>query len=74
MSAVAYTLNASDPTALDSVEFALDAAATNDQIKLVAAGSTWYNCTVVTGNNWTCNTTGASVGSMDELTVVATSN
>lgn len=74
VSAVAYTLNASDPTALDSVEFTLDAAATNVQIKLVAAGSTWYDCAVVTGNNWTCDTTGASVGSMDELTVVATSN
>lgn len=74
VSAVVYNLNASDPSSLDSVDFTLDAAATNVQIKLVAAGSTWYDCVVVTGNNWTCTTTGATVSSMDELTVVATSN
>ncbi len=74
VSAVAYNLNATDPSALDSVDFTLDAAATQVTIKLVAAGSTWYDCSVVTGNNWTCDTTGATVSSMDELTVVATSN
>jgi hypothetical protein len=74
VSAVVYNLNASDPTSLDSVDFTLDAAATNVQIKLVAAGSTWYDCVVDTGNDWTCDTTGATVSSMDELTVIATSN
>jgi hypothetical protein len=74
VSNVAYNLNSSDPSALDSVDFTLSAAATNVQIKLVSAGSTWYACTVVTGNDWTCDTSGATVLSMDELRVVATSN
>lgn len=76
VSSVVYNLNSSDPTLLDSVDFTLDAAAVNVQIKLVAAGSTWYTCSVVSGNNWTCDTTSPaqSVSTMDELEVVATSN
>jgi hypothetical protein len=74
VSAIAYNLNATDPTLLDSVDFTLSAAATNVKIKLVDAGTTWYDCTVVTSNNWTCDTTGATVAEMDNLTVVATSN
>ncbi len=71
---VVYNLNATDPQNLDSVNFTLSAAATTVKIKLVAAGSTWYNCTVVLNNDWTCTTTGATVSSMDQLNVVATSN
>ena len=74
VSNIAYNLNSSDPSQLDSVDFTLSAAAVNVSIKLVAAGSIWYDCTVVTGNDWTCDTTGASVSAMDQLTVVATSN
>ena len=76
VSNVVYNLNASDPTQLDSVDLTLDAAATNVQIKLVAAGSTWYDCTNGTGNNWSCDTTtpAQTVASMDELEVVANSN
>ena len=77
VSNVAYNLNATDPSSLDSVDFTLSAAATQAQIKLVAAGSTWYTCAIVTGNNWTCDTTVgtvATVASMDELKVVAASN
>ena len=74
VSNVAYNLNAADPTAVDSVDFTLSAAATQAQIKLVATGSTWYTCSIVTGNDWTCDTSGATVGSMDELKVVAASN
>ena len=76
VSNVVYNLNASDPTQLDSVDLTLDAAATNVQIKLVAAGSTWYDCTNGTGNDWSCDTTtpAQTVASMDELEVVANSN
>lgn len=76
VSNVGYTLNTSDPSVLDAVTLTLDAAATNVKIKLVAAGSTWYDCTVVTGNNWTCDTTSPTqtVATMDELEVVASSN
>ena len=74
VSNVAYNFNATDPSTVDSVNFTLSAAATQAQIKLVAAGSTWYTCSIVTGNDWTCDTTGAAVGTMDELKVVAASN
>ncbi len=74
VSNVVYNLNATDPSNLDSVNFTLSAAAATVKIKLVAAGSTWYNCTVVTGNNYTCATSGATVSSMDQLNVVASSN
>lgn len=76
VSNVVYNLNASDPTLLDSVDLSLDAAATNVQIKLVAAGSTWYDCTNGSGNDWSCDTTtpAQTVASMDELEVVANSN
>jgi hypothetical protein len=74
VSSVVYNLNSSDPATLDSVDFTLSAAAANVQVKLVSAGSTWYACAVVSGNDWTCNTAGATVVSMDELRVVATSN
>jgi hypothetical protein len=72
VSNVAYTLNATNPANLDSVAFTLDAAATVAKIKLVAAGSTWFNCTNPSGNNWTCATTGAAVAPADQLQVVAT--
>jgi hypothetical protein len=74
VSNVVYNLNATNPASLDSVDFTLSAAATQAQIKLVAAGSTWYTCTIVTGNDWTCDTTGATVATIDELKVVAASN
>lgn len=74
VSAVAYTLDPVDPSLLDAVSFTLDAAATTVKIKLVAAGSTWYNCTNSAVNDWTCDTTGATVESMDELMVIALSD
>lgn len=76
VSAVVYNLNALDPTLLDSVEFTLSAAATQAKIKLVAAGSTWYDCTNTLNNDWTCATTSPaqSVETMDELNVVAVGN
>jgi hypothetical protein len=74
VSAVAYNLNATTPANIDSVTFTLSAAATVVKAKLVAAGSTYYNCTVVSGNNWSCATTSpqATVATADQLTIVAT--
>ena len=76
VSNVVYNLNSSDPTLLDSVDLTLDAAAINVKIKLVNAGSTWYDCSVVSGNDWTCDTStpAQTVATMDELEVVASSN
>jgi hypothetical protein len=71
VSNVAYNLNATNPSTLDSVEFTLDAAASVAKIKLVSSGSTWFDCTS-SGNDWTCATTGAAVAPADQLQVVAT--
>lgn len=72
---VAYNLDGTDPRLLDSVSFTLSAAAGTVQIKLVDAGSTWYDCdNGGAGNNWTCDTADFAVSSIDQLDVVATSN
>lgn len=72
---IAYSLNATDPSNIDAVTFTLSAAATTVKAKLVSTGSTWYTCSVVTGNNWSCATTSpqATVAGSDQLTVTATS-
>jgi hypothetical protein len=69
---VAYTLDGSDPTLINSVTFTLDSAATFAQIKLVTGGTPWYSCTN-TLLVWTCNTTDpqATVATMTGLTIVA---
>jgi hypothetical protein len=68
---VAYQLNAANPQNIDSVTFTLDKAATTVKVQLVSAGP-WYSCSVVTGNNWSCTTTGATAATASQLTVVAT--
>ena len=73
VSNVAYTLDAT-PTDLAAVTFTLDKAATTVKAQLVSAG-TWYACSVVSGNNWSCNTTvgtQATAAAANQLTVVAT--
>jgi hypothetical protein len=72
ISGIAYTLNGTTPTTIDTVSFTISpAAAGTVRIKLVNAGSTWYNCTNTAGAV-SCTTTGASVVSADQLRVVAT--
>ena len=72
VSNIQYHLNATDSGNIDSVSFTLSASAGTVKIKLVAAGSTWYDCTNTSGNNWSCTTTGATVLSADQLRVIAT--
>ena len=73
VSAIAYTLNGTDPSDLDQVDFDLDVAAGTVEIKLVAAGSNWYSCTDGAGFAWSCDTTSpqATVATADELQVVS---
>ena len=74
---VVYTLNATTPTTLDSVSFDLGAAAATGKVKaqLVATTGTWYTCTQVGVTTvWTCDTTGLTASSIDQLRVVAASN
>jgi len=70
---VHYNLNAVNPQNIDSVSFTMTTAITGGstvRIKLVAAGSTWYACTVASGTNVTCITTGASGPTTDSLRLV----
>jgi hypothetical protein len=73
LASVHYNLNASNPQNIDSVTFTTTTAITSGstvRIKLVAAGSTWYTCTVAGGTNVACTTTGATVLAADSLRVV----
>jgi hypothetical protein len=73
VSNIAYHLN-TDPTRIDSVLFTLDAFATTVKIKLNYSVSTWYACSPVTGNDWICQTDGATTQTADKLTVFAAGN
>ncbi len=74
ITSVAYELNTTDPSTLDSVSFDTGAAATNVQVQLVSSTGSWYACELTTGTTWSCDTTGLTVSSIDQLRVVATSN
>jgi hypothetical protein len=72
VSAVAYTLSASDPANIDSVAFTLDSAASTVKAKLVQASSTYTDCSVVGGTSVSCDfSPDVSVLAADELSVVA---
>jgi len=74
VTSVAYTLNATDPSTLDAVTFDVGAAAVQVKVQLVATTGTWYACVKGTGTTWSCDTTGLTVSSIDQLRVVAASN
>lgn len=71
--AVAYTINSSNPQNLDSLAFTI-APTTTSAVKIrLAGGGTWYSCTNTAGAV-TCNTTvgtQATVAAAANLTVVA---
>jgi hypothetical protein len=60
-----------NPSRIDSVSFTLNAAANIVKIKLLSSQSNWYDCNSINSVDWICETTGASVKSVDQLTVVA---
>ncbi len=73
ISNVAYTLD-TNPQNIALVSFNLSSDAANVKIKLVAAGSTWYTCSVTHSAPYPviCNTSNATIASADELRIVAT--
>jgi hypothetical protein len=72
VSAVAYTLSASNPANIDSVAFTLSSSATTVKAKLVQASSTYTSCAVSGGTSVTCDfSPDVAVLSADELSVVA---
>jgi hypothetical protein len=72
VSSVDYTLNATDPGAMDAVAFTLSATpSASATIKVqVVDGGAWYDCTNDVADV-TCDTTGATVVDADQLRVVA---
>lgn len=69
---VKYNLNGTNPSNIDSVGFTVNSAppaGSTMKVKLVAAGSTWYDCTNA-GTAVSCPTAGATVAAADQLQVV----
>ena len=72
VSAIHYTLDATDPSKINTVDFTLDHAATFVKVKLVAAGTTYYGCTITGGTSVSCTVGGAvTVLAADQLRVIA---
>jgi hypothetical protein len=77
VSGVHYTLNATNPANIDSLSFTIAPAVPAGgtvQVKLVAAGTTFSGCTVTSGTNVTCpssGTLGVTALAADELRVIA---
>ena len=74
VSGVAYTLNATTPTDIDSMTFTLNASATTAKAKIVSGSSTYTSCSISGGVNVTCDfSPDNAVTSADQLSVIATS-
>jgi len=74
VSAVAYQLNATTPSDIDSMTFTLSANASKAKAKIVSGSSTYTDCTIASGINVTCNfSPDIAITTADELSVIATS-
>ena len=73
VTSVAYGLNASTPTNIDTVTFTISPASATTVKAQVATGGTWYSCTNTTGSV-SCATTSPqlTVATAATLNVVAT--
>jgi hypothetical protein len=77
VSAVHYTLNATNPANIDSLSFTIAPAVPAGgtvEVKLVAAGTTFSGCTVTGGTSVTCpssGTLGVTALAADQLRVIA---
>jgi hypothetical protein len=74
VSSVAYGLNSTTPTSIDSVTFTISPTSAGTVKIQLASGGSWYSCTNTSGSV-SCNTTSpqATVAAATQLTVVATS-
>jgi hypothetical protein len=74
VSSVAYGLNATTPTNIDSVTFTISPTSAGTVKIQLASGGSWYSCTNTSGSV-SCGTTSpqATVAAATQLTVVATS-
>jgi hypothetical protein len=75
VSAVAYQLNATTPSNIDSVTFTLSANASTAKAKIVSGSTTYTNCTIAANNvDVTCDfSPDIAITTADQLSVIATS-
>lgn len=74
VSGIAYTLNATTPTDIDSLAFTLNANATTAKAKIVSGSTTYTACTIAGGVNVTCDfIPDIAISTVDQLSVIATS-
>ncbi len=74
VSAVAYQLNATNPSNIDSMTFTLSANAATVKAKVATGTATYTDCTVAGGVNVTCDfSPDIAITTADQLSVIATS-
>ena len=74
VSAVAYQLNATTPSNIDSVTFTLSANASTAKAKIVSGSSTYTSCTIANNVDVTCDfSPDIAITTADQLSVIATS-
>ncbi len=74
VSSVAYQLNATTPTNVDSVTFTLSATATTAKAKIVSGSTTYTSCSIASGTNVTCTFSPAiAITTANQLDVIASS-
>jgi hypothetical protein len=74
VSGIAYTLNATTPSDIDSMTFTLNANATTVKAKVVSGSTTYTDCSIAGGVNVTCDfSPDIDITTADQLSVIATS-
>jgi hypothetical protein len=74
VSGIAYTLNATTPSDIDSMTFTLNANAATVKAKIVSGSTTYTDCSIAGGVNVTCNfSPDIAITTADQLSVIATS-
>ena len=74
VSNVAYQLNATTPSDIDSMTFTLNATATTVKAKIVSGSTTYTDCSIAGGVNVTCDfSPDIAITTADQLSVIATS-
>jgi hypothetical protein len=72
VSAIAYQLNATTPSNVDSVTFTLSANAATAKAKIVSGSSTYTSCSIAGGVNVTCDfSPDIAITTADQLSVIA---
>ena len=74
VSAIAYQLNATTPSNVDSVTFTLSANAATAKAKIVSGSTTYTACSISGGVNVTCDfSPDIAITTADQLSVIAAS-